>query len=62
MNAYGADCLTEHGKLLIIGKSIDSYPEKEVPFRTPGWFHDRMEVKQFRAITEVLTPTSAKVS
>eukprot|EP01039_Chlorochromonas_danica_P001567 gene1567-1712_t len=60
MNAYGADCLTEHGKLLIIGKSIDNYPEKEVPFRTPGWFHDRMEVKQFRAITEVLTPTSAK--
>jgi hypothetical protein len=61
MQAYGADCLHEYGKILIIGKSIDDYPDKEVPFKPKGWFQDRMTVKEFKTITEVLSPTSAKV-
>lgn len=61
MQAYGADCLHEHGKLLIVGKSIEEYPDKKVPFREKGWFQDRMTVKMFKAITEILSPTSAKV-
>lgn len=60
LQAYGADCLLEHGKLLIIGKSIDDYPAKQVPFKPKGWFQDRMSVKEFKTITEVLSPTSAK--
>lgn len=61
LNAYGADCLIENGKILILGKSIEEYEAKPLPFKAAGWFHNRMKVKVFSAIVEVLTPTSAKV-
>lgn len=63
MLAYGADCLFENSKILILGRSIDEHPtgEKELPFKAIGWLHNRMVVKEFSAILEVLTPTSAKV-
>lgn len=63
MLAYGADCLLENSKILILGRSIDEHPtgEKELPFKAVGWLHNRMVVKEFSALLEVLTPTSAKV-
>lgn len=63
MRVYGADCLVERGKLIILGKSIETYPgEKTVPFKACGWFHNRMVVEEFRCIVDVLTPTSAKTT
>ena len=65
MRAYGADCLRERGKILILGKSIDDYtdnPDNPVPWRSIGWGHNRVIVKEYKAIIDVLSATSAKVS
>lgn len=62
MKVYGADCLIEKGKMVIVGKSIDSYEAKPAPFKEVGWFHDRMTVEEFRCIVDILTPTSAKTT
>lgn len=62
MNCYGADCLFEKGKLVILGKSVDAIPsEKEVPFKPDGWFHCRADVHEMVCLVDVFSPTSAKV-
>lgn len=62
MRAYGADCLQEHGKVIILGGSIDDYPEKTVPWKEVGWFHNKMKITEFKTIIEITSTTSAKVS
>jgi len=43
--------------------SINRAPRRiAVPWRSVGWFHNRMVVKDFKAIFEITSPTSAKVS
>jgi hypothetical protein len=59
--AYGADCMIERGKFLIIGKPVESYPGLTIPFKEEGWFHKRMVLQEFLTIVDLLTPTSAKV-
>lgn len=39
LRAYGADCLQEHGKVVVIGRSIDNWKDADVPFLEEGWFH-----------------------
>jgi hypothetical protein len=51
----------EHGKVVILGKSIESYEAKEVPWKPTGWLHKRMSIKDLEAVVEAITPTTAKV-
>jgi hypothetical protein len=60
IHAYGADCLHEHGKILILGKSTEEWPGKEIPFKPTGWLHDKVDIKEFKALIHVLSPQSAK--
>lgn len=62
LHAFAADCLHEHGKLIITGKSIEEYGPKPLPLKAVGWFHNRMVVKEFKVICEINSPTNAKVS
>lgn len=61
MFAYGADCLEEKERILIIGKSVTEYENKPIPFQPTGWFHDRMVIKELCTNIHVLSPTVAKV-
>ena len=67
MNAYAVDVVQEHNKVLILGESLPEDAEAAmnramtVPWRSVGWFHDRLIVKDFKAIIEITSPTSAKV-
>lgn len=60
LHAYGADCLKEHGMVIINGKSIDQYEPKAIPYRPIGWLHNRMEIKEFFSNIHILSPTAAK--
>jgi hypothetical protein len=60
-NAFGADCMVEHGKVVILGKSVDAHPTKAVPWKATGWLHKRMDVQDIEAIVEAISPTAAKV-
>jgi hypothetical protein len=53
--------MQEHGKIVILGKSVDSYEPKPVPFKPVGWCHNRLVVKELEAIIEVSSPSTAKV-
>lgn len=67
MNAYAVDVVQEHNKVLILGESLPEDAEAAmnramtVPWRSVGWFHNRLIVKDFKAIIEITSPTSAKV-
>ena len=67
MNAYAVDVVQEHNKVLILGESLPEDAEDAmsrpmtVPWRSIGWFHNRLIVKDFKAIIEITSPTSAKV-
>jgi hypothetical protein len=75
LRAYGADGLSEHRKILVLANSIDQPPPLlaletpgpgpvpvPVPWKGVGWFHNRLLVKEFRLILDLLSPTSAKVT
>ncbi len=59
IHAYGVDCLYEHGKIVMIGKSVSEWPGCKIPFDS-GWTHSDMDIKEFNAIIDVTSPTSAK--
>ena len=67
MNAYAVDVVQDHNKVLILGESLSEDAEEAmsramiVPWRSIGWFHNRLIVKDFKAIIEITSPTSAKV-
>jgi hypothetical protein len=61
LHAYAADCLHEHSKIFIIGKSIEEYAAKPLPLKSTGWFHKQMVIKEFKVMSELITPTRAKV-
>lgn len=61
IHAFGADCMEEHGKVVILGKSAENYTDKEVPWKPIGWMHNRMYMKDLEAIVEAISPTAAKV-
>jgi len=58
MHAYSANCLLEAGKILLIGKSIEDY--EGTPWVSEGWFHSKMYIREFKAIIEARSPTTAK--
>lgn len=60
MRAYAADCLEEEGKVVIIGTTIDSWKDFDIPFRSTGWFHKKMVFKTFEVIFQAISPTVGK--
>jgi hypothetical protein len=62
MHAFGADCLYESGKLVMIGESVDSWPGATIPFYPRGWSHSDMTIKDFNAIIDITSPSSAKTT
>ncbi len=76
IHAYACDLLEEEGKLILIGKSVhekmDEFKEKynkfadntfkETPLKPITWFHNRLNVLDFKAIMEPITPTSVKTT
>jgi hypothetical protein len=60
VHAYGVDCMYEHGSLVLMGNSINEYPDVDIPPNNSGYFHDRAIV-QFDAVISLLSPTSTKV-
>eukprot|EP01035_Chromulina_nebulosa_P018040 gene18040-23682_t len=57
---FGADCLQEHGSIVIIGQSIDNWEGKSIPFRRKSWLHDTADIKDIAAIINILSPNTAK--
>lgn len=60
IHAYGVDCLEEYGLIVLLGESVDSYDGIEIPFKPAGWGHQIMQVKEFNAVIEVLSPNAAR--
>lgn len=60
--AYAADCMNEHGRIIISGKYIEEYPEKPIPFKKSGWLQDKMRIIELKNIINVINPKSAQVS
>ena len=59
--AYAADCMFEHGRVIIAGKSVESCANP-IPWKKAGWLQDRMQIKELKSIINVINPTCAKVS
>jgi cell division protein FtsL len=59
--AYAADCTMEHGRIIIVGQSIDEYEAKPIPWKPKGWTQNRMYIKELKNMITILSPTSAKV-
>ena len=59
--AYAADCLTELGKVVLVGGSIPQWKGSTGPLRDIGWFHNKVHIKKFHAIVDVHSPNSGKV-
>jgi hypothetical protein len=57
--AYASDCLIEANKVLIVGKSIDSWKD-DTSVKHPSWFHNQMTIHKFMATIDVSSPLSAK--
>ncbi len=78
IHAYACDLLEEEGKLILIGKSvnekIDEFKEKygnaaaaentfkETPLKPVSWFHNRLNILDFKAIMEPISSTSVKTT
>ena len=62
LRAYGQDALNEHGVIIIHGKSVDYVEGCELPFEGKSWFHDRLEILDFKSLIEVTEPTKAKMT
>jgi len=62
MAAFGADCLDEKGLILLIGKSCDELEGVHIPFEAKSWFHDRLDIKDFKTLIQVVSPTEAKTT
>jgi glutathione peroxidase-family protein len=60
--AYAADCTMEHGRIIIVGQSIDEYEAKPIPWKPKGWTQNRMYIKELKNMITILSPTSAKVT
>mmetsp|Transcript_26097 Transcript_26097/g.28462 ORF Transcript_26097/g.28462 Transcript_26097/m.28462 type:complete len:217 (-) Transcript_26097:152-802(-) len=58
--AYAADCMNEHGRIIISGKYIEEYPEKPIPFKKSGWLQDKMRIIELKNIINVINPKSAQ--
>jgi hypothetical protein len=41
---------------------VETIKGREAPWIKPGWFHDRMDIRDFKAVMEMTTSTTAKVN
>eukprot|EP00607_Mallomonas_marina_P004429 CAMPEP_0182437448 /NCGR_PEP_ID=MMETSP1167-20130531/85057_1 /TAXON_ID=2988 /ORGANISM="Mallomonas Sp, Strain CCMP3275" /LENGTH=347 /DNA_ID=CAMNT_0024630377 /DNA_START=618 /DNA_END=1661 /DNA_ORIENTATION=- len=57
----GVDCLTETGSVVLLGRSIEEWEDPVIPWKPTGWLHDRMILKDLKALIEVESPNHAKV-
>jgi len=60
LHAYGADCTLESDKIIIVGKSIESYGDVKIPWKSIGWFHNRIDVKEFKLVLNIVSPSAAE--
>jgi len=44
-HAFGCDCMEKDGSVLIVAKSVDSFPGADIPKEPKGWGSARMEVR-----------------
>jgi len=61
IHAFAVDCLYEHNAIVLIGNSVDSYPNVEIP-PCKGFGCARMDIKGFKAMIRVTGPASATTS
>ena len=62
LRAYGVDALNEHNLILLSGKSVEEIEGEKLPFEERSWFHDRLEILEFKTLIEVTEPTKAKMT
>jgi hypothetical protein len=63
-HAFGADCIQEHdGLVLLLVKSIDSFPGVQLPPLDKGRFglHDRVDIKSLTALIRLSRENTAEV-
>ena len=58
-HAFGCDCMSDSGSVLIVASSVDSYPGADVPKEPKGWGSGRMIVRSFQGLVTITSPTSA---
>lgn len=75
LHCYGSDCLLEDNKLILIGQSIDHTIDtvlknnhindsikSRISYKSIGWFSNRMDIIDFKAILEPLATTSVRTT
>lgn len=65
LHMYCADCLQESGKVVILGKSIKTWPtfDEATMAKSYGWLsHDRVEIHDVKVVVDVLSPTEIKTT
>jgi hypothetical protein len=64
LHAYGADCVLESGKMIIVGKSIETFSNSsgeavDIPWKSVGWLHNKLIIKEFKLVLDILSPSTA---
>lgn len=63
LHAYGIDALHEKGLILLIGKSVNQVQGiQSLPHERKSWFHDRIDILDFKTMIEITAPTKAKTT
>jgi hypothetical protein len=52
----------EYGRIIIIGESIEEYPEKPIPWKPISWRQNHMILKELKSTIQVINSAKAKVS
>ena len=60
VHAFGANCLQEKDKIIIVTKSVEEFAGADIPRVSGGFFNGRCDVKHMYAVTELLSPNSAQ--
>lgn len=61
VHSYAADCVYEKHCVVLIGKSIDSFPGVVIPPPGSGYFTDRAYLRYAKAVINMQSSTSARV-
>jgi hypothetical protein len=61
MHAFAAECLSESGSVVVLARSVDSFPGVNIPPVSKSFLHDRGDVKTLKICVKCVSATSAKV-
>jgi hypothetical protein len=62
LHAYGVDCLTEKNLILLMARSVLTFPGYILPYEPPTWTHNRVDIKNWKTLIEVKSPIEAKMT